>query len=74
MEEEASMDLMRCPTCYCLLPDPEAERCPMCRERLQKHEPVTLTTEGRADGSALLTQPTLRRRKGRRFGSRRDAQ
>ena len=69
------MDLFRCPTCLSVLADPEAERCPMCQERLHRKHPIVLNGGGRrADGSALLTKTVGRRRRSRRFGSRGDAE
>jgi hypothetical protein len=57
-----------------MLVEPEAERCPICHQRLQRRHPVVLAARGRpVDASTLLPHNFVRRRKRRRFGSRGDA-
>jgi hypothetical protein len=68
------MDVLRCPTCFGMLVEPQAERCPTCHERLQRRSPVVLATRGQpVNASTLFPHAFPRRRKGRRFSSRGDA-
>jgi len=60
-------DLFRCPTCLSILAEPDAQRCPVCRQRLQKRAPIVLSTERTGTADAV---PHRRRR---RFGARSDA-
>jgi len=66
-EERAVDDLFRCPTCLSILAEPDTQRCPVCRQRLEKRAPIVLTSErtGQAD--------VVPRRRRRRFGARSDA-
>jgi len=57
-------ELFRCPTCLSILAEPEAQRCPVCRQRLQRRAPIVLTSERTAE---------VPRRRRRRFGARSDA-
>ena len=61
------VDLLRCPTCLSILAEPGAERCPVCRQRLQKRAPIVLTGERTGEADAAP------RKKRRRFGARSDA-
>ncbi len=61
------MDLFRCSTCLSILAEPGAERCPVCRQRLQKRAPIVLTGERTGEAEAV---PRKRRR---HFGARSDA-
>ena len=56
--------LFRCPTCFGILVEPDADRCPTCNTRLHKRPPIVLTGGGRTDDLG-------RRHKRRRFGSKR---
>jgi hypothetical protein len=60
------VDLFRCSTCLSILAEPGAERCPVCRQRLQKRAPIVLT--GERTGEAVA-----RRKRRRHFGARSDA-
>jgi len=60
-------DLFRCPTCLSILAEPDAERCPVCRQRLQRRAPIVLTGERTAEAEGVP------RRRRRRFGARSDA-
>jgi hypothetical protein len=62
------VDLFRCPTCLSILAEPGVDRCPVCRQRLQKRAPIVLTGERTAEAGAV------RRRRRRHFGARSDAQ
>jgi hypothetical protein len=61
------MDMFRCPTCLSILAESGAERCPVCRQKLQKRDPIVLT--GERTGEAAVAP----KRKRRRFGARSDA-
>ena len=68
------MDVFRCPTCYGMLLEPEAERCPTCHQRLNRRNPVVLAARGQPiDASTIAPHWFGRRRKTRRFGARGDA-
>jgi hypothetical protein len=60
-------DLFRCPTCLSILVEPDAQRCPVCRQRLQKRAPIVLSGERIGESGAAP------RRRRRRFGARSDA-
>ena len=67
------MAVVRCPTCLGILVEPEAERCPTCKQRLNRRRPVSLTTRGQAvDPADHLPKVHGMRRKGRHFGARGD--
>jgi len=69
-DEEAAMDLFRCPTCLGMLAEPQVDRCPSCGQRLGKRAPIVLDAAGRPDKGAAYTRTFGHRRKGRRFGSK----
>jgi hypothetical protein len=58
-------DLFRCPTCLSILAEPDAQRCPVCRQRLQRRAPIVLTGDRTAEADAVPRR--------RRFGARSDA-
>jgi hypothetical protein len=60
-------ELFRCPTCLSILVEPDAQRCPVCRQRLQRQAPIVLTSERTAEADVVP------RRRRRRFGARSDA-
>jgi len=60
-------ELFRCPTCLSILAEPDAQRCPVCRQRLQRRAPIVLTSERTAEVAVVA------RRRRRRFGARSDA-
>jgi len=66
-EERAVDDLFRCPTCLSILTEPDAQRCPVCRQRLERRAAIVLTSERTAAADAVP------RRRRRRFGARGDA-
>jgi hypothetical protein len=61
------VDMFRCPTCLSILAEPGVERCPVCRQRLQKRQPIVL------DGERTAEADVVPKRKRRHFGARSDA-
>ena len=66
------MAMFRCPTCLGILVEPEAERCPTCKQRLHRRRPVSLTSRGEAVDPADHLPRTLGKRRKRHFGARGD--
>jgi hypothetical protein len=60
------MASFRCPTCLSVLMEPDAERCPMCHQRLQKAQPIVLT----GGGHSAEMKAASRKRRRRHFGSK----